>query len=249
MNLQFDARSVQPSQPMDPVPEGWYPAVLKSAEGKPVEGKPNVGRLECQFEITQGPHAGRVIYHNLNLWNDNQKAVEIAYRELSAICYVTNYLVIHQSPAELCNKPLQIRVALEPRDDGKGHRNTIKGFKDVNGNDPGKSGGAAAAPQPAQQAMPPAMPPAMPAAQPPAFAQQPQQPQQQPPAFAQQPPQFQQPAPQQAAPAFQSAPPPQPPAFAQQPQQQAAPTAAPWGAAAPAGHAAPPAGNAAPWAR
>jgi hypothetical protein len=208
MNINFDARQVQPSQPMEPVPEGWYPVVLADEEQKAVKDKPHLWLLAMTYEIIDGPMKGRKVMDNLNLGSDNQQAVEIAGRTLSALCHVTGQYVLNEQTggtAALKGKPFQIKVTIE------GAYNRIKGYKDMQGNDPGKTGATGGPAAPA--AAPPQAPPlaAAPA-----------------PAWGAPPAQQAQPAPVAAGPAW-SAPP------AQQPAQ------SPWGGGQPAQPAAAPA--------
>jgi hypothetical protein len=227
MNLNFDSRGVAPAQPMEPVPEGWYPVVISDEEPKQVKDKPHSWYLSLTMDIIDGPMKGRKLYANLNLGNDNQQAVEIAQRELSAICHVTHQYVLNEQTggtAALKGKPFMVKAVVEAS------RNAIKGYKDMQGNDPGKTGGQTAAPAPAA---PPTPPPSQPQAYAPAAAQ-PSAPawSPQPAAAAPQPPQFGPPG--GVAPAWGGAPapaaPPQPaaaPAWSPQPAA-AAPSAPPW---------------------
>jgi hypothetical protein len=257
MQINFNAQSVQPQQPIEPVPEGWYPVLLKSLEPKPVKDKPQCYFLAGELEITDGQYRGRKLFINLNVGNDNPQAVEIAFRELSAICHVTGKYVIGDTN-ELLNIPFQAKAVVD------GNRNTVKGYKDTQGNDPGKAGAGSAPAQPV--AAPAAMQPAQGA-----WGQQPGQPNMAPqqaaqPAWGAQPPAA---APMAAPGGFQPAQQPmqqpvqQQPAWqaAQQPAQAPA-AAAPWGQGAPApaapAQAAPagwapqqqaPAAGGAPWGR
>ncbi len=150
MQLQFNAQTVEPQQPMEPVPEAWYPVILKTLEPKSVKDKPNSWYLAGEMDIIDGPGKGRKLFTNLNIGNENPEAVRIAQRELSAICYVTGRYVIADTN-ELLNIPFMVKAVVA------NGRNEIKGFKDMAGSDPGKVGGTAAA-QPVAAA-PVAMPP------------------------------------------------------------------------------------------
>ena len=211
---------------LEPLAPGWYPAVIIESDVLETNAKDGF-RLELKFKVIDGPGKDRTIKSNYNIQNPNPKAVEIAMSEIKSICScIGKFSPINQSE-ELHNIPLQIRLAKQKDSD----YNEVKGYKDINGNDPGKGGqgapvghqqqppqgfGNAAQGQtpyapPQQQQYAPAQPQYMPpaAAQAPAYAP-PQQPQPQAPAAA---PAWTPPAPQAAAPAYQ-----QPP---QQQQQQA----------------------------
>ncbi|MEM9073932.1 MAG: DUF669 domain-containing protein, partial [Myxococcota bacterium] len=81
----FDAGSVEPSQSYELLPTGWYEALITESEMK--DTKSGKGQyLELTFEIISGDHKTRRMWARLNLSNPNTKAVEIAEKDLSAIC-------------------------------------------------------------------------------------------------------------------------------------------------------------------
>lgn len=231
--LNFDANTVAPQEALDPIPADWYPCAMVESEMKPTQDKSG-GYLECAYQVIDGPYKGRKVFDRLNLHNKNQVAVEIAYRTLSAICHAAGVIQLQDSQ-QLHNRPLLVKVAIEPAKDGYDAKNIVKGYKAMTANQQ---------PAPATQYQPGTVPPgaaanpALTNAQiggfapqqqpaPPPQGQQPWEAQQQPAPAPQQPaapqPQ-QQPAPWQA-PAQQAAPPVQQQAPA--PQQQTAPAPAP----------------------
>lgn len=232
--FKFDARQVQPDAGrMGPCPTGWYLAVMEKSEMKPnSSGTGNY--LETIFSVIDGVFKDTKIYHLLNLDNPNEKAMQIAYGQLSAICHSVNYLVIQNDTSELHNKPLKINVKLVEAEGNYAEKNEIKAFKPTSHETPPsptkhEPKAAAAAPKAAWTPGAPAAatagaPPTQPwAAQPPApAAATPTQPWAQQPAAAPQAAPAQAPTPT-AAPAW------QPPAGApaQQPWAQQQPAAAP----------------------
>lgn len=139
MQLNFDARRVAPSTAPEPVETGTYPVVIKAAQEKPTRA--NDGTLvELTLEVLHGPAQGKRIIDRLNLGNKNPQAVEIAYGQLSAICHVTGRMQI-QSEQQLVGATMQVYVVKEPRADAPGqYGNAVKGYKDMQGNDPGQAG-------------------------------------------------------------------------------------------------------------
>jgi len=139
MQLNFDARRVAPSTAPEPVETGTYPVVIKAAQEKPTRA--NDGTLvELILEVLHGPAQGKRITDRLNLGNKNPQAVEIAYGQLSAICHVTGRMQI-QSEQQLVGATMQVYVVKEPRADAPGqYGNAVKGYKDMQGNDPGQAG-------------------------------------------------------------------------------------------------------------
>ncbi len=89
--LNFNADEVAPSTSLDPIPAGKYQAVITDSELKMT--KSGTGSyLELTFEIISGEYEKRKLWARLNIRNNNQKAVEIAQRDLSAICHAVNVL-------------------------------------------------------------------------------------------------------------------------------------------------------------
>lgn len=149
----FDASQVPEQQEFSALPEGQYVVIATASEMKPT--KSGTGAyLQFTFEVLDGPCKGRKLWARLNLQNPNQTAVDIAQRELGAICRAVGIIKPNDS-SELHNRPLMVTVGVEV-DDKKREGNIIKKYEAV-------SGGAAAAPIPTSR-------PAAPAAAAPAAA-------------------------------------------------------------------------------
>lgn len=201
----FDATQVDPTQGSGSLPVGKHPVIISNSEITGTKDGAN-GMVVLELTIIDGPQKGTTGAYRLNLYHSNQTAAQIAQKQLSALCHVTQTFQL-QDTAQLHNKPFVIEVGLQkgPEAAEKGYTEVKKVF-DMAGNEPGKAPAAAQNQQPVQQ---PAAQQAAPQGQAawgqpaPAAAQQPaaQQPQA---AWGQQPPQGQ-PAPaaaQQAAPAW-----------------------------------------------
>lgn len=137
----FDAESEKSSEGFDLIPDGTYEAIIIESERK----KANSGKgdyISLTFQIIGPTHAGRRIWHNLNLWNDNPQAVQISRGNLAEICRAVNVLKIKDS-SELHNLPMLIKVGTRKRKDNDELQNQIKGWK--------PKGGGTAAPATAQQ--------------------------------------------------------------------------------------------------
>jgi hypothetical protein len=109
--LNFDARTVAPDTGgADPVPAGWYNVAIDESGKKPT----NDGQgayLETRYNVLDGQYAGRKLFHRFNTENHSQKAVEIAYKQLSALCHATGVMVVQDSQ-QLHNIPLKVKVSL-----------------------------------------------------------------------------------------------------------------------------------------
>lgn len=125
---RFDATTVAPREDFSPLPTGEYSAVIIDSDLKPT--KKNDGHyLELTFEVRDAEFRGRRVWARLNLDNPNPKAVEIAQRELSAICHATGVMQVNDS-VQLHNKPLMIRVEyVEAGGTRTSATNEIKAYK------------------------------------------------------------------------------------------------------------------------
>lgn len=138
----FDARQVEPASFAPPPPMADYHVRITESEAKPTSDNTG-GYLELTLEILDpGPYQGRKIAYRLNLYNGkSQQTVEIAYKQLSAICHVTGVFLIQDS-RQLHSIPFIATIG--PQKDNPQYPNVF-GVKDLNGVIPGK-GAATAAP-------------------------------------------------------------------------------------------------------
>jgi len=122
----FDASQVPEQMEFTALPEGQYVVIATASEMKPT--KNGQGQfLQFTFEVMDGPCKGRKVWARLNLVNSNQTAVDIAQRELGAICRAVGIIKPNDS-AELHNRPLLITVAVEI-DERKREGNVIKKYE------------------------------------------------------------------------------------------------------------------------
>lgn len=157
LNGTFDASGVEPAAPMELLPPGRYVAQIVQSEMQPT--KAGDGQLLwLELEVLDGPHRGRKIWDRLNLANRNQQTVEIAQRQLSAICHAVGQIQVSDSE-QLHFRPVLVTLVVEPdsRDahlpvEERRKQNKVKGYS--------PAGGVAAParmapPPPVQQAAPP----------------------------------------------------------------------------------------------
>lgn len=135
----FDASSVEPSAPREIIPPGEYKAYIVASEMKPTKAG-NGHFLALDFAIIEGEHEHRHLFANLNLINPSSQAVEIAERDLSAICRAVGRMQVSDSE-ELHNLPLTLVVKIRPAGPDKQgiHReaqNEIGGYKAASGGAP-----------------------------------------------------------------------------------------------------------------
>lgn len=129
----FDATQIDPTQGAGQLPVGKHPVVAVSSSIDATKAGDG-GMVIYILKIIDGPHSGVTGPYRLNLYNNSPKAVEIANRQLSALCHVTGVFQIADSDA-LLNIPFIVEVM--PQADNPAYTE-IKKVYDINGNEPGK---------------------------------------------------------------------------------------------------------------
>lgn len=116
-----------PTEEFEVLPVGDYKVIIESEESK--ISKKGDEYLKLKVKVIDGPAKNRVLFTNLNLWNSNPQAKEIAERELAAIRTAVGLQNITDT-AQLFNRPLLAKVG--QRDAGEwGIQNEIKGWKSL----------------------------------------------------------------------------------------------------------------------
>nr|DAR80701.1 MAG TPA: Protein of unknown function (DUF669) [Caudoviricetes sp.] len=108
--LNFNATVVEPAKPFQAIEPGWYDAKIDESEMRPTNSGSGA-YLKLRFSIIGGKHNNQKVFQNLNLQNPNPTAVEIAQKQLSAICHSMNVLQL-QNSAQLHGIPLKIKVKI-----------------------------------------------------------------------------------------------------------------------------------------
>ena len=155
LGATFDATGVEPTQTLEVLPPGKYPAQIVNSDLRVT--KDGMGQyLFLEIDVLEGPYQGRKLFDRLNLVNANSQTVEIAQRALSAICHATGRLQVQDSE-ELHLIPFMAVVQVQPPKNGYGESNKIR-------YQPLERAPHVAAPQPPRTAapQPAAMPPSNP---------------------------------------------------------------------------------------
>lgn len=124
----FDATGITPLD-RSALPAGDYKAVIIDSEMK--NSKTGGQYVALTLQIIEGVHKNRQVWTNLNLGSLNPKAVEIAQRELSAICHATGVMRLRDT-SELHNKPVIITLSFVPAGEYP-EKNEVKRWKPING--------------------------------------------------------------------------------------------------------------------
>ncbi len=99
----FNAQQYDPTQGVGSLPIGKHPVIVESSEVKANKANDG-GYLQLNLRIIDGPQQGTTGAYRLNLYHSNQQTVEIAHRQLSAICHVIGVFQVTDS-SQLHNLP------------------------------------------------------------------------------------------------------------------------------------------------
>lgn len=122
--------STLPQSTFELLEPGWYKAIMSASEVKPTKSG-NGEYLRCEFQIIEGVKKNFKVWANLNLWNENEAARNIAFGELGSMasaCGITGHL---QDSQQLHNIPLMIRIKHTKPQEGYEPQNAISGYKKI----------------------------------------------------------------------------------------------------------------------
>ncbi|HAD28592.1 MAG TPA: hypothetical protein DCF96_08000 [Rhodobacteraceae bacterium] len=121
----YNIHEVEPMGNFEPLPADWYRCVITNAEQKP-NSKKTGAYLELRIEVIDGQYQGRLVFDRLNLINPNSVAVDIARRSLASIAHAISVDV--KDSVELLDKPLMVKLAVRPAENGYDASNEVKGY-------------------------------------------------------------------------------------------------------------------------
>lgn len=132
---QFTSSDI-PESNFAPIPEGDYVVMITDSDVKST--KSGDGEyLKLTFKIIEGSYQGRLIWSNLNLVNANETAVEIAQRELAAICSAIGISLEElwdQGDTQILHgTPMLAKVKIQPGRDGYDPSNSISKYRAYEG--------------------------------------------------------------------------------------------------------------------
>ncbi len=131
LGTTFDANSVAPAQAFEVLPAGKYKVQVVDSDMRPT--KNGDGQyLWLEMEILDGEYQGRKMWDRMNLVNPNAQAVEIAQRQLSALCHATGKMHVADSE-DLHFIPVIATVRVRPARENYDASNEIRGYEPVGG--------------------------------------------------------------------------------------------------------------------
>jgi len=110
-NQQFKASEVDTTDNFQPLPEGEYRVLVASAEEKSTRDGTGLG-LNVKYEVIDGQHQGRLVFHWINLQNKSKDAEEIGHKELARLCLACK-IDAPRSPADFCGKLIKVVLKVE----------------------------------------------------------------------------------------------------------------------------------------
>lgn len=114
--LNFNAAEIAPATGNEPLPAGEYTMQIVNSDMR--QNKNGSGEhLWLEFSILGPTQKGRKFWDRLNLIHDSAKTVEIANRQLSAICHAVGVLAPKDS-TELHDRPLRVKIKVSEGRDG-----------------------------------------------------------------------------------------------------------------------------------
>ena len=125
----YDASNGETMRSGDCLPAGEYIACIVKSEKRDAKNRGNA-YINLEFEVQDGDCRGRHFWTMLNLWNDNQQAVDIAQRELNSICHAIGRLRINDTE-ELHGIPMRVKLGIK-EDKQYGPKNVVKGYSSLN---------------------------------------------------------------------------------------------------------------------
>jgi hypothetical protein len=116
------------------IPDGWYTAHVKSAVIQ--NTKSGSGEyIKVRFDIVGPTHAGRVVFANLNIKNQNPKAEEIGRAQLGQLALAIGLTGKVADTDQLVGGTISIKIATR-KQEGYDDSNEVKGYKSLNGSLP-----------------------------------------------------------------------------------------------------------------
>lgn len=151
LNGVFNAQQYEPQQGGSKHPIGNFPAKIANTQIVPAKDEKS-GMFRVTFETPAGS-----IDKNYSLWHDNQQVVEIAHKQLSALCHAVGRFQVNMGNqgrelvGAMCSIEVGWQAGQEPSaEKPQGGYVEVKKVFDQAGNEPGKA--PAQQNQPQQQA-------------------------------------------------------------------------------------------------
>lgn len=111
----------------EPLPAGWYQACITGSDL--TDTKSGSGQyIKVKYDILGPTHAGRLVWQNLNIRNQNPKAEEIGLRQLGEVLRALGLVEIEETD-QLVGGNVEIKLAVKT--DDYGTKNEVKSVRAI----------------------------------------------------------------------------------------------------------------------
>lgn len=115
----------------EPVPSGKYRSKVIDSENKKTSSDGEM--LVLKWEVVKGNHKGRLFWTNLNIVNDSDVAVDMAYAELSSIHSAFGLKKQIKDSKELHKLVCDVELKIIPEKDGYKAKNQPISYESIGG--------------------------------------------------------------------------------------------------------------------
>jgi len=150
LNATLNQQDLPQADNFDPLPAGWYDAVIEEAEVK--DNNSGTGKyINIRFSVNGPTHQGRKLFTIINYIHQNPKAQEIGLKQINALISALGINSLTDTD-QLIGGNVSIKVTVK-KDEQYGDGNEVKGYKSLV-DSPSKTSMPIASSMPQQSAMP-----------------------------------------------------------------------------------------------
>lgn len=135
---EFDFTDVPVRQGRDPIPAGEYRVAVTATEQTPTKNGDGM-YVNATFEILEGEHKGRRLWHKFHFWNKSDRAVKISKELMASLMHAAVGHANVKRTEELYGVPVVAVVKTTRKEETQDPINEIKSFKAVRGAAPPKA--------------------------------------------------------------------------------------------------------------
>ncbi len=152
--INFDINELpQSTNNFDPLPPGWYTVTIKDAKLKDTKNRSGQ-YISVQCGVNGPTHAGRVVFGNINIRNENPETEKIGREQFGDLMRAIGLTRVTDTD-QLIGGTLQIKLVIREAANGYEASNDVRGYKAIEGGMMPAALPAAAAPAAPAKSSPP----------------------------------------------------------------------------------------------
>lgn len=128
LETNFNEEGLEPAGEFKPIPAGEYLMILESDEKCVSKTDEANSYLKCIFQIIDGPHKNRKLFHNFNLWHSSADTQTFAMRQFGDLKRAVGVKGQINDTSSLQGQPIRAKVAIREAAKGYDAQNVIKMF-------------------------------------------------------------------------------------------------------------------------